>query len=267
MTRQELTKNFRDQLEGLVTETDKAKRSEKYKAFLDAMSGFHNYSYMNQVLIACQKRGATRVAGFRQWKKKFNRQVMRGSKALYIWAPTFKKYEDKDGQEENVLMGFVPVAVFDVSDTEGDEIASWALPLSGDDGGLSEVAMRFAKDEGLDVEVKSIAGEWGSTNGKDVSLNAGLKGGGKFRVLVHEIAHTMLHWDENRKSYTVKQKEVESETISYVVGKHFGIDGSDSAEYLANYNFSREDLEYSLERISKTAKKIINGIESLTVEK
>lgn len=42
--------------------------SDKYAAWLEVMSKFHNYSFRNCMLIAMQKPDATHVAGFKKWQ-------------------------------------------------------------------------------------------------------------------------------------------------------------------------------------------------------
>ena len=56
--------------------------SEKYMEYLRVMSQFHNYSFSNTLLIAMQKPEATLVAGYGAWQKKFERNVMKGEKAI-----------------------------------------------------------------------------------------------------------------------------------------------------------------------------------------
>src|SRR5690554_3664487 len=114
--------------------------SERFKDFLMCMSKFHKYSYGNVMLIKAQKPDATHVAGYRSWQKKFNRQVNKGEKGIYILAPTpykttikAKKVDsktqqqaiDKNGQpvteeREITKLYFRPVTVFDISQTSGE---------------------------------------------------------------------------------------------------------------------------------------------------
>ena len=72
--------------------------SEKYKNYLNTMSKFHNYSFNNTVLIAMQKPDATLVAGFKAWKRNFQRHVKKGEKGIRILAPA--PYKLKEEQEK-----------------------------------------------------------------------------------------------------------------------------------------------------------------------
>ena len=76
--------------------------SEKFKAYLDTMSKFHNYSFNNTLLIAMQKPDATLVAGYTTWKNQFGRQVNKGEKAIRILAPTpYKQKVEVDKTDPN----------------------------------------------------------------------------------------------------------------------------------------------------------------------
>ena len=116
--------------------------SERYQAYLKAMSKFHDYSLNNTLLILMQKPDASLVAGFGKWRDDFERHVKRGEKGIKIFAPapyTIKKEAEKidpdtgqpvigaDGkpvmeQREIKIPAFKVVSVFDVSQTDGKEI-------------------------------------------------------------------------------------------------------------------------------------------------
>ena len=71
--------------------------SDRYKAFLTAMSKFHDYSLNNTILIAMQ--GGNLVKGYTQWQKEFDRHVKSGEKGIKIFAPApykVKKLVDKN---------------------------------------------------------------------------------------------------------------------------------------------------------------------------
>jgi N-terminal domain of anti-restriction factor ArdC len=60
--------------------------SETLTQYLAAMARFHRYSLGNIMLIASQRRDATRVAGFRTWNK-LGRFVRKGEKGTHGFAP------------------------------------------------------------------------------------------------------------------------------------------------------------------------------------
>ena len=60
--------------------------SEDFKRYLRTAATFHQYSPNNVLLILAQKPEATRVAGYKTWQS-LGRQVKKGEKAIYIFAP------------------------------------------------------------------------------------------------------------------------------------------------------------------------------------
>lgn len=83
-SRAERVKALTDKLEQGVQEVFS---SGQYQAWLNTLAKFHRYSFNNVLLIQMQRPGATCVAGFQAWKKKFGRTVKRGEKGISILAP------------------------------------------------------------------------------------------------------------------------------------------------------------------------------------
>ena len=98
--------------------------SESFKTYLTAMARFHRYSPCNVLLIAMQQPTATRVAGYRTWQK-LGRQVRQGERGIQIMAPVAHRVraEDEDDKDTEIISGFRPTHVFDVSQTEGRALA------------------------------------------------------------------------------------------------------------------------------------------------
>ncbi len=72
-----------------------------FKRYLRTAATFHQYSPNNVLLILAQKADATRVAGYRAWQS-LGRQVRKGEKAIYIFAPRPYRVttEDETGEEQ-----------------------------------------------------------------------------------------------------------------------------------------------------------------------
>ena len=83
-SRAERVKALTDKLEQGVQEVFS---SGQYQAWLNTLAKFHRYSFNNVLLIQMQRPGATCVAGFQAWKKKFGRTVKKGEKGISILAP------------------------------------------------------------------------------------------------------------------------------------------------------------------------------------
>ena len=90
-------------------------------------------------------------------------------------------------------------------------------------------------------------------------LRPGMSQAQTVKTLVHEIAHAKLHdpakvLPEEQKAR--REKEVEAESVAYVVCQHFGIDTSDySFGYVAGWSKGRDlsELKASLDTIHSTA--------------
>lgn len=65
---------------------EQLRSSEGWRRWLSLRRHFHTYSLHNQLLIAYQRPGATRVAGFRRWLS-LGYAVRKGERGLSIWAP------------------------------------------------------------------------------------------------------------------------------------------------------------------------------------
>lgn len=122
----EITKKLEDGVKSVF-------ENGNYAEYLKVMSKFHNYSVNNCILIAMQKPEATMVAGYKKWQKEFKRQVKKGEKSIKIIAPLpHKKLVEKNGEEKEVSwISYRAVPVFDISQTEGEEIPTLCHELKG----------------------------------------------------------------------------------------------------------------------------------------
>lgn len=293
-SRAEQVKALTDKLEQGVKDLFE---SDRFTAYLSTMSKFHMYSFNNILLIAMQYPGASRVAGFQAWKKDFGRTVKRGEKGIKIFAPcpykTFVEQEkyDPDTQRpildskgnpvrETVLVkrqSFKVVTVFDVSQTEGKELPRLGVEeLSGTVAQFQSLSNALEQLSPVPVHYEAPA----SPNAKGsyshleqcVYVRPGMSQTQTLKTLIHEIAHAKLHAlpIENGVVTSLPEKdrhtrEVEAESVAYVVCQHFGVDTSDySFGYVAGWSRGREmeELKASLECIRTTAADLIDGIES-----
>src|ERR1700734_104360 len=118
-----------------------AGHSNALTAYLDAMSRFHNYSLGNVLEIARQRPDATRVAGLYAWNQ-LGRKVKKGEKGIRILAPMIGVRRKKDSEAEKdirtqnqaVLVGFRSAYVFDVTQTEGNDLPELSERVTGSVG-------------------------------------------------------------------------------------------------------------------------------------
>jgi len=282
----EMNDEVESSIEELLELTEEAKRSEMFKEWLDVQSKFHEYSYKNTWLIKMQYPEASKVAGYKKWKKEFDRYVKEGENAIWIWAPLKGKicpecgtpkwkhdstdcdhFENEDVDDWNRgLVGFKPVPVFDVSQTEGDELPELDTSAEGDPKDLLKRLKEFAEEH--DIDVKFVAdSEWDRNSdgyAKNREVNVKIQDEATtVSVLIHEISHILSGHtaDDGFSSGKDRLKEeVEAESVAYIVGSKFGLDMSNSSFYLASYKADREAFESSLQTITKVSSKIISGI-------
>jgi hypothetical protein len=260
----ELISQVNDKIANLALMTDAAAQSEQMIAFLQTLSRFYKYSLNNLWLILIQNPDATRVAGYNDWRKKHNRQVMKGEKGIQIIAPA--KYRrcnlspsDPDYHPTDkgyVIKGFRCVTVFDISQTEGEEMPDapdWKSPARNAE--LESNLLQFAQDHNIEVEITEDLpeGAQGSSLGGKIKLHptAGTK------TLIHEIAHELLH---SKKKDTREAMEIEAESIAFVVGYTFGLDDLASPNYLALHHADAEKITARINTIRETSILIINGV-------
>ncbi len=253
-------------------------KSEKLVEYLALMSRFHQYSFGNCILIAVQKPEATHVAGFGRWKD-MGRFVRKGEKGISILAPLVGKRK-KDNSEKaeqsasaaeepestggKVVFGFRVVHVFDVSQTEGEELPGFAT-LGGDPGEKLLRLEAVIKSHGIELQyVDSLPFDAnGMSEGGKVSINATRPKPQMFSTMVHELAHELLHWGDRRESTTKTVRETEAEAVAFIVCKSIGLDTSTRAsDYIQLWNGDEKVLLQSLEHIRSVAAKILSELGS-----
>jgi antirestriction protein ArdC len=246
---------------------------EEWMKWLNTRAAFHNYSFNNTLLIACQRPDATQVAGFRQWQA-LGRQVRKGEKGIAILAPMVKKVEDEAGELHRKVYGFRTVYVFDIAQTDGEPLPeSPVVKLTGDAGLRTfEDALRAHADaEGLSII--DDADNLGSANGmisrdvKTVYLAAGLAPDQRVKTLIHELAHwhdlgdpTKQEWES--RFYDRDAAEITAESCAYIVASHVGLDTSDySLGYVAAWaDGNVEKIRGLAERVDGVARVMLKAL-------
>lgn len=236
-------------------------KSEAYRRFLAAMARFHDYSFGNVMLIVSQRPGATHVAGYRAWQK-FGRQVRKGEKGITIMAPMLFKPKDADAKDEDAFLRFRAVAVFDISQTDGE-----ALPepprVGGDPGHHWDRLTGFVEAEGIAIRFESLGSIQGMSRGGTIALSDTLDEAERFSVLVHELAHELMHQGPNRPDPRPPKavRELEAESVAFVVCTAVGMKtGTASSDYIQSHGGNAELLGQSLRRVQKTAERILGHL-------
>jgi antirestriction protein ArdC len=245
--------------------------SETLVRYLDVLARFHRYSFGNVMLIASQKPDATRVAGFHTWRK-LGRWVKKGEQGIAIFAPMVgrKRHDDcddapADEHTENLrqLFGFRVVHVFDISQTEGDELPEFAR-IDGDPGERLSRLEGIVADYGIQLEYDFPGGgALGVSRDGSIVVCPDMLPAETFAVLAHELAHELLHQQTGRKSQVSRTvRETEAEAVAYVVCRAMGLETTTrSADYIHMYQGDPTTLSESLDAIQKTAALLIEQLQ------
>lgn len=259
--------------------------SDAYVNYLKFLSGFHDYSANNMILILLQKPDATLVAGYGDWAKKYHRYVRKGERGIKILAPTPYKVrmkkevvgEDGSVQSEEVevlVPAFKIVTCFDVSQTDGEPLPSYGVnELDGAVEYYDALWNALAAVAPCPIGFEDIPG---GAHGyyhlieRRITIQKNMSQVQTLKTAIHETAHATLHalpedGSKDKNPLDKHTKEVQAEAVSYAVCEHYGLDTSDySFAYIAGWSRSREvpELKASLETIRKTAHELICAIDA-----
>ena len=232
-------------------------QSDTLKAYLKAMAKFPAYSLHNAMFIAMQRPHSLRVAGFHAWRR-LGRHVKRGEKGICILAPIVIRRETADDEDEDVVT-FKAAYVFDVEQTDGKPLPEFARP-TGEPGAYLDGLKAAVKEEGIILEYRDLPGStFGMSAGGRIVMKARLEPAEEFSVLVHELAHEMLHKDDATTDRAIR--ETEAEAVAFVVCEAIGLDAKTaSSDYIQLYDGDKETLMQSLHRIHGVATEILGWI-------
>lgn len=238
--------------------------SDSFRRWLDISSRFHKYSLGNQLLIAMQRPDATYVAGFHTWLK-LGRHVLKGEKGIKIMVPLARKLPNDAGEEERRVIGFGTGHVFDVSQTDGEPLPTFAVPsLEGEAGAeLWDGLSGFAAREGVTVRIAQPDELPGETMGYYTPATKAIVVGAysqrqRTKTLAHELGHHVARVDDRAENECV------AEGIAYVVCAHFGIDtGERSFPYVAGWAKDKAMLKTVLGTIQTASATLIEGVGNL----
>ncbi len=224
----------------------------RWAEFVRFSSKFRMYSPRNVMLIYVQARERdfvpTRVAGYVAWKK-LGRSVRRGESGLVIFSPICRSVpgvqavrpssdsggthderspRSSDTSSASVILGFRRSYVFDISQTEGEDLEEPLTPLtlSGDAFPEVEAFVRsYLIAHGYTVRFVALQGMNGRTDvsARLVEIDASLPPTQRVKTLVHETAHAVLH---AHGAPDRALAEVEAEATAYLFLDGIGLDSS-----------------------------------------
>lgn len=261
MEAKELKAKVEEEIKQLAETVDMERKGTRFAEILDTIAKFHKYSFNNSILIRMQKPEARRVAGFQTWKG-LGRFVKKGEKGIHILAPLIRKKvletNEVEDQEVRVLRGFMAVTVFDISQTEGRELESFQyqeLAHVADDP--LEKAKQIALKNGYTLEfVETLNGPLGYCINANKEIKVVTSSPEQmFTVLLHELGHALLEHQGGQEKF----KELEAESIAYVVSRHLGLKPK-NVDYLLSYGATKDDILSILNNVQMVSNLIIKGL-------
>ena len=264
--------------------------SEKYTQYLKTMAKFHTYSLNNTILISMQRPDATLVTGYERWKS-MGRQVKKGEKTIRIIAPApvKEKRQQKKLDEENkpvldengdpemeevevTVQKYKVTNVFDIFQTEGDPIETLdAVELTVGVENYAEFLQAVEKVAPVPIRFDELTGQtkgYFHTVKQEIVIQKGMAESQTLKTAIHETAHSLLpnkeKMAEQEDLKNRQTKEVEAESVAFVVCSAFGLDTAEySFPYIAGWSSGKEmtELKASMDVIRQTSSNLIKSIE------
>lgn len=192
----------------------------------------NGWSLSNRILMMIA--GTSDARGYKAWKQ-VGRTVKQGQKAFYILAPRIIRKEI-EGQEEqeSVLVGFIPIPVFAVEQTEGKDLEHESIELP------ELPLMDKAREWDIDVKGVSFQGKfYGYYQQKGDKENIRLATPSE-KTFFHELAHaadrrvkgSLKHGQDPKQEVVA---EIAAQVLSQLVGTQMENTMGNSFEYINHY--------------------------------
>jgi hypothetical protein len=249
-------------IDELLKQSSVYRNSKAFEEMIDFMGKFKAYAPYNNMLVRIQNPSCSLYATQRDWKKRFNRELIEDARPMLILAPkhpVLLVYE-LDQTEGPALL---PERLKDFATFKGDWKPEW----------LKRTIENAATRDKIRVDFKTLS----STNagfatlvpdGQEwkmrIAIHDGLDERGRFGVLCHELAHIYLghlgadkeHWWPGRSNLTLQTIEIEAEAVAFIVTARRGLQGSSGA-YVSGYLRGNPlPTSVSLDQIAKVARRI-----------
>lgn len=209
------------------------------------------WSPTNRFIVAMK--GTSDARGYRQWKQ-VSRHVKKGSKAIHILVPRFRKSEDDNQEEKTELIGFLSAAVFPIEATDGEPLPGTELKhvpklqSVADTMGVPVTYAGAVSDEVSGVYVRERADD----PNKPGRITLYTKG---VNVFYHELSHALHHrLGKIRQGKTKAEKrdnEIVAEVGAAVLVRLFEGEemGRQAIQYIKAYDAKENHLQKLLPEI------------------
>ena len=215
----EIRRSMLDTLKEAISDPERMKRFARF------VLSTHDYSFFNKFLMQFQCPEVSQVMGYKTWEKVHNRTPKKGSKAIYILAPSMKTITKKDAttkeeKKDKICIGFYPVPVFDISQTEGDDIVlntELGIKTDNPEDLLRELVFATALD-GYSIDLQSMGFKEGSkVEGMNIHINNSLDLESKIVELVNVLSSINLEHYTKRKDVDDVTRNLEVKMVSAIV--------------------------------------------------
>ena len=232
-TKEEKSKEKIKALDELFKRSSVYNNSTKFFELLKFIKRFPSLSPFNAFLIHTQNPGVEFVMNESKWLR-FGRKVISYARPLVILVP------------------FGPVEfVYDIKDTEGEssleELTNPFATKGNFDRMIYYKTIKNALKENVVIDEKEIANAAAGyvrnkKNHFDVTINSTWDVNVKYSTLIHELGHIYCGhagvinrcWWKDRSKLAPDIKEIEAESVSYLVCARVGLETS-SESYLSEY--------------------------------
>lgn len=293
--KEEELKQLADKIQTKVNEF--VTNPEIIKDYLLFKRQFREYSMNNTILIYSERPDALGVGTFKFWQKK-GHPVKRGEKGIGIYAPILKdyivdsaghpvsRYEEatpeqlqklasREYSKRTVPVGFTKKYVFDITQTSTPienypKLIKEGYELDNkNDYQVQNIAInRLVGKSGLKLIDYDKARTGKSAQGyfipatKEIYLQPDLTSIARFKTLVHETAHGILHGEKN--NLTTGEKEFQAQMVSLVVSDTLGLPMKDGDYgYVKSYqrDITDERKRELLDGVFKVADLVLESYE------
>jgi antirestriction protein ArdC len=231
---------------------------ENFVRLWDGSLGMHEYSFNNLILAWLQYSKVSMMAGYKKWQS-LGRTVIKGEKAIKVLAPLTRKIKDKSSDDEAyIITGWRYVNVFDVNQTDGEELDfGHSDKVTGADVSFD----RIKHISPLPVIVEYAGTSNGNMTAERILVAPKDNPSAMIATLIHEVAHFKLNHIESDLDKEIK--EIEAETVSFIVTTYLGLKNEKSTYYVGSWNGPGDQLKGRGKNIIAVAEAIIKDINTL----
>lgn len=253
-------------LDELFRRSSHFRTSAKFQNLLKFVRKFRKYSIYNNCLVYLQNPNVTYYATAAHWIKEFHRSINEEARPMVILAP------------------MTPILlVYDIADTQGLPLPDSLLNPFETKGEFDLKVLHLTMENCLRDKIKVITRNMNPLSAGfavrylfteksqavhkskvEIEINSSFSPNDMYSTICHEIAHIYLghlgtdsdEWWSDRRKLNDRVKEIEAESVSYLVCGRFGLK-TKSDEYISQHLFDEKDLQsVSIETIMKIAAQI-----------